>query len=522
MIRSPKGDRIISQYICSVQPFKGKPASYIFVAGMSVGWLSASYIPPQRLFVSYIPVVTTADAGGLFISYIPDTELLIGGLSVSYIPQLPACISIACTPLSQPDIQLSAFIFATLFFAFGTTFQTDFGEFDELKSDRASTGADESEPIREDGGVDTVTDSNNEPEKRGVIYARVSSDVQAKEGHSLETQVAELRPIAEERGITPICEPIMDEGLTGTDFKREGIRQVFHLASNGQITHLLTQDVDRLGRSTPETLYFIHILQEECNVEIITPTGELDVTEVQGLIETTMKTLMSHVAVMGRSRKANNTVVHRFTKQKQWLSWFQLVPFGYRETEDGWIEPVPEKVEVVQDIFAHFLESESYTGTRRYINEQYGEELDNHFARSQIKRLLKRQVYVGKPTISVSNIKEDKDEICVEDSDLQLVDEETYERVETVIDRIAAKHSTDEDAVDVDTLVDEFGLFPVIESSPVVEVVCPDCKEIMVKNGQRDLNGKFKRHNYLCNLCGQQWTFPKLSELEAFKQFDNQ
>lgn len=467
MMRLGKAVRIIPSVKYPVQNLNTASTSY--VASISI---LAETLPP-----SYVA------RAGIF----PKT------LSTSYVTAGTASFH---TPTPEVSIPL-AFVLLV-----GTSVQAEFQEFTDSDTETLET--------------ETISKNDSTPEKRGIIYARVSSNEQAQSGYSLETQVKNLRQKAEKEDISLVSTPIRDEGESGTNFDRDGIKEVFQLANAGEISHLLVDDADRLGRTTPETLYFIHLLQTECEVEILTSAGQLDTTKIRGLIETTMRTLMSHVAVKGRARKATNTRIHRFVEQRQWSSWFHTIPLGYIERNDGWIEKDTDETDAAEILFEHFLESESYSATTRYINEECN--LKTNLSRSQTKQLLQKPVYKGEPTIPINSVSEGKTEKTVDDPALAIVDDEIFDRVQQIIKRIARQNSTDDGAVDVDDLVDEFGLFPVVKSSPAVEVICSECDSAMVKNGQRDLDGSLKSHNYLCNSCGSQRRFPYVREYEDMQE----
>lgn len=422
--------------------------------------------------------------------------------------------------------------------AAGTVVQTEMDEFAAADDDAAEATDEPTEPSGDDatGATDeptepsddeadgdeakTATENDDDDEEaagRGVIYARVSSNEQVESGYGLETQVSDLREIAEERNVELVREPIKDAGESGTDFERDGIKEVFQLATEGEITHLLVDDADRLGRSAPQTVYFVYVLQTKCDVTILTSAGELDTTQIHGLVEMTMKALSSHMAAQERARKANRSRVRRFTDDKQWLSWFKQVPVGYLERDDGWIEPHADEVPLAEAMFTRFVECESYAATRRYLRDAYADTLSKPLTRGQVKRHLQKRVYIGEPTIPVDGIEDDETKKSVEDPDLALVDEDTFETAQELIEEKSRANSTDEDTIDVDFLTEEFGLFPVLDSSPVVAVLCPDCRSEMVKNGQRNLSGDFKSHNYICTSddCDTQRRFPYRSEYEC-------
>lgn len=439
-------------------------------------------------------------------SYVAVSVLGFGAGVVSYVP--------TC----QSSLATSYVVVPSMLVAVGSVVQMEVSEFGESSDEDldAESGACSTSSNGEFEDEDAETDV----EGQGVIYARVSSNEQAEEGYGLETQISDLREIADQEDIALVREPIKDAGESGTDFERDGIKEVFRLATEGEITHLLVDDADRLGRSAPQTVYFVHVLQTKCDVNIVTSAGELDTTQIHGLIEMTMKALSSHMAAQERARKANRSRVRRFIDDKQWLSWFQQVPVGYQERDDGWIQPNTDEIPLVEEMFSRFVECESYAATRRHLRDRYEDVLSKPFTRGQVKRHLQKRVYVGEPTIPVDGIEDDEAEKSVEDPELALVDGDTYETAQEIIHEKTRTNSTDESGIDVDFLIEEFGLFPVLESSPVVAILCPDCGSRMVKNGQRNLSGALKRHNYICTSgdCGTQRRFPYLSEYKEIRQ----
>jgi len=127
---------------------------------------------------------------------------------------------------------------------------------------------------------DDVDDSklpaaNNDDIERGIIYVRESDISSVEDGRNLDGQIEECKQTAKDEGIELVCEPITDEGKTGTNFDREGIREVFVKAQRN-VDYLIVDDLSRLGRSAPETLYFIHYMEDTVGVTIMTPRGEIN------------------------------------------------------------------------------------------------------------------------------------------------------------------------------------------------------------------------------------------------------
>lgn len=60
---------------------------------------------------------------------------------------------------------------------------------------------------------------------KAVLYARVSTDEQAKKGYSIPEQLGELRSHAAREGCLVVDE-VVDDGYTGGDPHRPGLRRI--------------------------------------------------------------------------------------------------------------------------------------------------------------------------------------------------------------------------------------------------------------------------------------------------------
>ena len=85
---------------------------------------------------------------------------------------------------------------------------------------------------------------------KSIIYCRVSSDRQVRDGHGLEGQEARCRRYAEERGYA-VAAVFRDEGVSGGIIDREGMQRVLDLldreADTGEWV-VVIDDIKRLAR----------------------------------------------------------------------------------------------------------------------------------------------------------------------------------------------------------------------------------------------------------------------------------
>jgi len=85
------------------------------------------------------------------------------------------------------------------------------------------------------------------PSMRAVIYSRVSTDAQERDGASLVTQERACVEYAESHGML-VVECIMDTA-SGSNLDRPGIERVRQLLSRGLVDVVLAYAVDRLSRN---------------------------------------------------------------------------------------------------------------------------------------------------------------------------------------------------------------------------------------------------------------------------------
>ena len=89
--------------------------------------------------------------------------------------------------------------------------------------------------------------TNGQGAKRAILYARVSTDEQARTGYSLAQQLEALKGYAVREGYE-ILEEVMDPSQSGTSLERLGMDRVRDLVAAGGVFVVLAQDRDRFAR----------------------------------------------------------------------------------------------------------------------------------------------------------------------------------------------------------------------------------------------------------------------------------
>ena len=92
-----------------------------------------------------------------------------------------------------------------------------------------------------------MTSKNGHGRKRAILYARVSTDEQARSGYSLAQQLEALRAYAVREGYE-VLEEVPDPGQSGASLERPGMDRVRDLVAAGSAYVVLAQDRDRFAR----------------------------------------------------------------------------------------------------------------------------------------------------------------------------------------------------------------------------------------------------------------------------------
>src|SRR3712207_3234457 len=108
--------------------------------------------------------------------------------------------------------------------------------------------------------------TNGHGPKRAILYARVSTDEQARSGYSLAQQLEALREHAYREGYE-VLEEVSDPGQSGASLERPGMDRVRNLVQAGDVSVVLAQDRDRFARE-PAYHYLLRREFEERGTKI--------------------------------------------------------------------------------------------------------------------------------------------------------------------------------------------------------------------------------------------------------------
>src|SRR5215210_5673411 len=209
--------------------------------------------------------------------------------------------------------------------------------------------------------------TNGHGSKRAILYARVSTDEQARSGYSLAQQIEALREHAAREGYE-VLEEVVDPGQSGASLERPGMDRVRDLVAAGGVSLVLAQDRDRFSRE-PAYTYLLRREFEEHGCELRSlndrgdgsPEGDLN----DGILD--------QLAKFERAKTAERSRRGKLRKAREGKIICGHTPgygFRYNETRDGY-EVEPHNMAVVRRIFSLIGSAgQSLSGTARTLERE--------------------------------------------------------------------------------------------------------------------------------------------------------
>lgn len=265
-----------------------------------------------------------------------------------------------------------------------------------------------------------------------ALYARVSTDEQAREGESLNTQVARLHHYAASRGFESV-EVFKDEGHSAKDLNRPALTRLITLIERGEVEAVCTIAIDRLSRNLLDMLRFIELCERydtsfvctAINFDTSTPIGRMTLQMLAAFAE------FERAMIATRVRSTMNEIVRQ---KKRHLS---SPPFGYRQSKSGELEIVESEALWIRKAASLYLSGYGYRWIARWLNGSGAPRTrrGNQWSPSSVKAMLSNRTYTGtvvwgrRCTDSQGRVvaKDESEWIVAPDAHAPIIDLTTYE-----------------------------------------------------------------------------------------------
>ncbi len=200
--------------------------------------------------------------------------------------------------------------------------------------------------------------------KRAILYGRVSSDEQARQGYSLGSQFEAMREYADRQGLIVVAEERDD--FTGSELARPGLDLVRAMIQRAEADALIVFSPDRLTRKLGDAIY----LREEfglagielhyCNRGKLDDTAESRMTDnIEAVFAEYWRAKIIEGSRRGRAAKA---------RLGKWVG-IGRTPYGYTKVgsrRDVRLEICEPEAAVVRRIFDMYLGRNGYHASSPY------------------------------------------------------------------------------------------------------------------------------------------------------------
>ena len=237
--------------------------------------------------------------------------------------------------------------------------------------------------------------------KNGLIYTRVSTQEQAKEGQSIDAQIKISNTYAKENKIS-IVDVYKDEGKSGSNTNRAGLQDMLAKVSNDTtIDCVLVMDTDRLARNTLDHLSIKALLKKH-DVQLISISQPMIDDSPEGRFIDTVLAGANALQSQITGRKTSKVM-----EEKARAGWWPgMAPIGYKNTinptpssnlDKKIVTPHPQTGPIVTQMFKDYATGTFSTDSLVKKSNALG--LTNNQGRkiitSTINRILNSHMYYG-------------------------------------------------------------------------------------------------------------------------------
>ena len=204
--------------------------------------------------------------------------------------------------------------------------------------------------------------------KRTALYARVSSEEQARHGYSIGAQVENLRSYAKEHGYQIVGEYI-DEGISARKpyKKRPALLQLLEAVESDQVDLILFVKLDRWFRNVA-AYHQVQPILEAHNVAWQATLEDYETLTASGRFKVN---IMLSVAEDEADRTAERIRFVQDAKRAKGEALNKSVCIGFK-VEDKKVVPDPDQAQIALDMFQTYIDSRSSVVTRDMLFNKYG------------------------------------------------------------------------------------------------------------------------------------------------------
>ena len=192
-----------------------------------------------------------------------------------------------------------------------------------------------------------------------------------EESCSIQSQRACIQRYLKEQGVSfDSFEELSDDGFSGTNMNRPGIRKLLSLVEDGKVRTIIVRDLSRFARNYLEAGHYLEFVFPAYDVRFISINDHYDSQELgenTGGLELAIRNLINQLYSRDISRKIKSVVD---LKKMNGEYVYGTAPYGYKKGQKKNTIVVDSKAaEIVKRIFTWAAEGISVTQIARKLND---------------------------------------------------------------------------------------------------------------------------------------------------------
>lgn len=254
-----------------------------------------------------------------------------------------------------------------------------------------------------------------ENELKAVIYVRVSTDEQAKEGYSIGSQKEKAIKFIESQG-WDLVDIYLDDGYSAKNLDRPDMKRLMEEAKTGKFDVVVFYKLDRLVRSV-SSLHTLLTIFDDNGVKIKSVTEVFDTTSALGRF---FLTLVAAMAEWERETISERVSLNMEKKARDGERNGGEAPFGYEYIDKKLVIKEDEAI-LIREMFRLYNSGKGLRAIVLYL-KQFNVSKDIR----TVSRMLENPVYCGK--VRWGNNSKKQETIITESENIpEIISEETFQ-----------------------------------------------------------------------------------------------
>jgi site-specific DNA recombinase len=240
--------------------------------------------------------------------------------------------------------------------------------------------------------IDTINNIREKADKmKVVIYVRVSTQEQAKEGYSVSEQTERLKKYAELMGWT-VVEVFVDGGYSGGNIYRPALQDMISFIKTQNVDKVLVYKLDRLSRSQKDTLFLIEDIFLKNNTDFISLNENFDTATPFGRA---MIGILAVFAQLEREQIKERMTMGREARAKEGYytgSGMRMIGYDYIDSE---LIINEYEAMLVNEVFSMFINGTPIKTIEKILNNKGYNHKHGVWNDFTLRRMLSNRHYIG-------------------------------------------------------------------------------------------------------------------------------